>query len=276
MNKVIHLPISEVFVGLNIREVRPDDPETQDLAASMRKYGQEVEVRVFKAQGKYYLKSGHRRLVAARLLGWDVIRAIVDEQQDEVSFIMSQFIENELRKGMSFIEKAKTFARLKDLGLSQKEIAEKFATSESDVSIALSTLRAAPKIQDAVDRGYLAPSAIEPLLSLPAEEQEELAGPAIQAKTARKITALVKAHKARKKSKQEIVQETDDSDPILALIEQELSEALLHLNVAASMPITSAQAAQRIRPRVEDLVRQASSIKVLLDGRPWKGTEDLV
>lgn len=221
--------ISEIISQGNVRQVNDD---VVDLAQSMKQEGQLVPIQVYPVGDKYVVKFGHRRIAAAKLLEWETIQAIVENQPgNEADILVQQVIENEHRQKMGYIEKAKVYQQLKDMGMSQKNISKRFGVSEVEVSLSLATLRSDPKIQKAVEDGRILPSAIEPLLSQPLEVQARLADAAIKQKTVRGVTALVKAYKAQQElSRKEINKETtcDGTDP-----EQEIAITFLEQSAKA-------------------------------------------
>jgi ParB/RepB/Spo0J family partition protein len=266
----------------NIRSVEAQDPALLELAASMRESGQEVEIRVYPAgDGLYFVKSGHRRVAAAHLNGWETLRAVVEEPpSEEADLLVSQYNENDLRTEMGYLDKARVYQRLKDLGWSQRQIAQKFAKSDAEISLALAALRADPKLQKAIDRGEIKPSAVEPLLSQPLEVQAKLAEAAIRAKTVRQVAALVRTHQQQtdaspKKTNQES-NLPQDADPLELLAAQELDEALEHMRLAEQTRIQHPELVRKSRPTVEELVRKAAALMEYLDGRAWDDTQDLV
>jgi hypothetical protein len=122
---------------------------------------------------------------------------------------------------------------VEDQGKTKSWVASKFGVSNTDVSLALSLLRADPKIQQAVDEGRISTSAVEPLISQPLEFQARLVDAALREKTVRRVKALVEAEK-RKTSVSATREERtsllpDDVDPLEVLALNELREALLHL-----------------------------------------------
>jgi ParB family chromosome partitioning protein len=275
-----YVPVKDILVITNIRDSDPDDASIQSLAESMSFNGQHVEIRVYPIGDKYGLIVGHRRLAAARLLEWEYIRAIIEDVPgDEVGLIIQQYNENENRDNLSYIEKAWVYARLKNAGMSQHRIAEITGTNDADVSLALASLKAPEKIQQAINDGRISPSAVEPILSLHPNDQEELAAAVIQAKTVRNVKKLVDAHRASKhvgKSKGVLnTNVPDDADPLELISISAIEEAINYLKSAEETPITSPKLVRAVRPRVEELIRTASRLKRYLDGETWADTKDL-
>lgn len=234
--EILDLPLTSLITTENIRNA----DNIADLAASMSAAGQEVEIRVFEFDnhpGLYVVKAGHRRVEAAKQLGWKTIRAIVEvEPPDEARFLIGQFNENNHRENMDYMTKVAVFSRLVKMGLSQGAVAAQFGTTQAEVSLALSMARAHPKLQQAVNDGRLSPSAAEPLLPLSNEEQETLVDAAIGEKTVRRVKSLVEAHKVRQGSMNQASNVADEEvldDPYDEMVIEELSEALKRLSIVS-------------------------------------------
>ena len=252
------LPITDVYSLGNIRQT---DTGLDELVESLRNDGQKIEIRVYPdGRGRYIVMAGHRRLQAATQLGWNTIRAVVETApENEVELLVSQFTENEIRSPMQYLEKANIYARMKALGYTQRAIAKQFGLTDAEISLALSLRKASPKIQKAVNDGIITPSAAEPLLSQSFDVQEELADAAIQAKTVRKIAALVRASKSKKDS---MVMELDneqpvpeDADPMESIALEGLNEALANLRMVEQTKIRHPELVRQARPTVEELLR---------------------
>lgn len=111
--------------------------EANKLAESMGKYGQlaDVLVRVHPNAGdKFQLIYGHRRVAAARLLGWENVRARIVTASEEEMIIMS-LIENLERRDFTAFEKSRIFQRLnKEFKRSYEDIARIIGRSKAYVA----------------------------------------------------------------------------------------------------------------------------------------------
>ncbi|MBA7610299.1 Stage 0 sporulation protein J [subsurface metagenome] len=114
---VQNIPITNISVGEYAQRIDPKDDGIDELAASIRRVGMLVPIVVLRHGDTFVLVAGHRRVVAAKDAGLDVVPAIVREageaQAKEVSFA-----ENLFRKDLSPIELA---AAIKDC-LDQKTL----------------------------------------------------------------------------------------------------------------------------------------------------------
>jgi len=85
-------------------------------------------------RGRYQLVFGHRRLAAARSLGWKTIKAEVVELTDE-KMLEESLIENLERENISDFDKALVFQRLnRDFHKTYEEIAALIGTSKQNIS----------------------------------------------------------------------------------------------------------------------------------------------
>ena len=114
------------------------------LAESLRANGQLTTVKVRPSaehEGRYELIFGHRRVMAARKLGWKTIRAeIVKIAEEEM---MSQsLVENFEREDLSDYEKALIFERMnREFGKTYEQIGRMIGISKQHVSNYLAMLR---------------------------------------------------------------------------------------------------------------------------------------
>lgn len=259
--RIEEVPINKIKTIYNIRRIETTESDIAGLAESMEANGQAVEIRVFQDNGHYVLKAGHRRLAAASMLGWETIRAVVSPPpEDRVDLLLSQYNENEHRKGMTYMEKAAFYQSLKDEGVPQSRIARLCGVSDTDVSLALAALEADPHIQKALDEKRISHSAVEPVLALPVEDQGAIADAVLAAKTVRKVAGIVRAHKMQKSLGTPARQEDIDPeiDPLEIMALNELDEALRLVRSASS--ITHPELRRQALPKVKELVALAKRL----------------
>lgn len=218
-----------------------------DLADSLLVNGQKVPVQVYASGDRWVIKDGHRRHAAAKAAGierlWCVEVAAPGCTQDS---IIDQYVINQQRTGLNALEKAEVYFSLKETyGLSQKDIASKFAVSEAEVSLSLAALNAHPTIRDAMLDGRLSPSAAEPVLSLPYEDQGKVAPIVIKEKTVRKVVAAVKTYRSANSldRQQAATSKTKTTaNPVETMALEALSAALRNLELLTDGQITSPDA----------------------------------
>lgn len=98
------------------RWARQQLEELQSLGEHIREHGQIQPIRVFRtARGRpYQVLVGHRRVMAAELLGFATVRAIVlEEEPDELEKLDLQVGENVHRRNFNDMERARIYERFK-------------------------------------------------------------------------------------------------------------------------------------------------------------------
>lgn len=127
--------------------------EIENLAASIRAEGQKMPVLVRphpKAEGRYQLAYGHRRLAAIRLLAAEsrtpadvTIRAYV-RPLDDRELLVEQSLENGVRENLTWIEQALWAAQLREAGFSSVAIEPVLGLSKTPISLMLKVANAVP------------------------------------------------------------------------------------------------------------------------------------
>jgi ParB family chromosome partitioning protein len=115
---------------------RYDETDLQALGQTMKDRGQDEPIKVRKlASGQFELIYGHRRIRAARLIGWADIKATVVELDDKMAELAT-LVSNESQVGLSDWERAQAYQQSLDHGLAadQKEVGRLFSCSQSRVS----------------------------------------------------------------------------------------------------------------------------------------------
>ena len=145
------IPLGEVHPSPN--NPREHLTDIEGLAISIRENGliQPLIVQKIPGEHGYQIVAGHRRYAAVNELGWAKVACVIRRDMLPDQELLAMLVENGQRAGLDPIEEARALKRLKvQAGLSDLELARKVGYSQAKVS------------------GRLA------LLSLPAEEQEEL------------------------------------------------------------------------------------------------------
>ena len=163
----------------------PEQPRTvfdlgalRELAASMAAHGLIQAITVDEAVGGVYiLHDGERRLRAAKLLGWETIRADVVESINGAGpreRLERALVANIQREDMNPIEEARAFRQMMNVhGMTYEQIAQRLGKSNHAgyqfVTIRMKWLELEPEIQDLVAKGKLPVSkrVAEALLDVP-------------------------------------------------------------------------------------------------------------
>lgn len=140
------VPVDDIISYNNVRfNVYADD-----LKASMDRVGLIQPVVLLEQEdGKHVLLAGHRRLEAARQLGWSTIPAVFnDTAESPADVIVTQIHENLRREDLSAFELAQGTLDLKSAGLTQKAIADDLGMSQKEVSQLQHVARRFSKVDD--------------------------------------------------------------------------------------------------------------------------------
>lgn len=133
------------------------DPETlKELAESINEIGliQPVLVRKKKG-GKYEIVAGHRRFLACKLNKMKTIKAIIVDT-DKTTQELMKLHENIFRDNITAIEEAKWIDyMMRNLKLTQKQIAEKINKSTAYVSERLKLLELNKELQRAIEQNKI-------------------------------------------------------------------------------------------------------------------------
>ena len=215
----------------NIRDMQniERDPDFIDLVASLEdRVGQEMaplsEIpTVYRMKdGKFCVKSGHRRVAACRYLGLTEINVFeVDPPASRGMLIIDQLTDSDHRKDISPLDRAKAIKELMALeGLNQKQAAGRLpGTGESLISQLLSLLELHPKLQKAIREGKSHWRALYLAHNLSIEDQAAWADSLIHsARTEQTVRAAAKSIKTTLRNLEKIrqlglVDEKQDPDP---------------------------------------------------------------
>lgn len=105
MQTVKEIPLEKVLVGVHEQRIRGEDPDLEELVASIRRIGIIVPL-VVRQDGEYFVVvAGHRRYAAAKKCGLTVLPCSVRNDVGSVSAEVS-FAENMFRKDLSPLELA--------------------------------------------------------------------------------------------------------------------------------------------------------------------------
>ena len=123
------LPLEQIVSDNDFKNIRlePEEGEIEKLADSLTIQGIKIPITVVEAPNKtYFLRSGFRRVGAARKLGWTYIPSIIlPLNTPKVSEYWSNIIENTARKPLYTYELAAAAHRMKhEFQISAKEFAK--------------------------------------------------------------------------------------------------------------------------------------------------------
>jgi len=138
-----------------------DNPRTElkdldDLAASMREVGLLQPVVARDAGGQLVVVAGHRRLAAARIIGWTTVPCIVRPAMRPDEVLVAMLVENNQRADLDPIEEARAFQKLKsDHGWTDAQVGQHVGRSQPAVSARLALTYLTAGQQEDVRTGAL-------------------------------------------------------------------------------------------------------------------------
>jgi ParB family transcriptional regulator, chromosome partitioning protein len=158
----------------------PDNPRSdlgdlEGLAASIKSEGiVEPLIVTWEGDDGYVVVAGHRRLEASKKAGLDVVPCIVRDL-DPAGRAVARTVENLQREDLAPVDEARALAQLVELGLSQRQIAERVGCSQAHVSKRLALLKLPVAAQHAVgaDDGLTLEDAVA-LTAVPSKTVEKL------------------------------------------------------------------------------------------------------
>ena len=141
----------------NIRRAM-DAQKLKELTESMAAIGLEHDIGLAAlpgAGGRYGLIWGHRRLVAAKTLGWETIAAKVYTGLSHLEILLRAVAENVQHEDLTPMDEARTVEALVEEGLATHTIAAKLDKCEDWCRRRQDLLRLDPKVQDLVASGRI-------------------------------------------------------------------------------------------------------------------------
>ncbi|MDQ2894373.1 MAG: ParB/RepB/Spo0J family partition protein, partial [Actinomycetota bacterium] len=169
-----HLPLSRIVVpdGFNPRGEVVDDRELEQMAESIRRDGclQPIRVRATE-HGEFVLVAGERRYRAAVKAAVMELPAIIRPvgaggEHEQADLLVEALIENDLRRELDGVARARGFQRLIDSGLTVKGVAERLQTTQSRVREHLRILKLPDALQRRVAAGEIPLRAVRALVQL--------------------------------------------------------------------------------------------------------------
>ncbi|MEK7542779.1 MAG: ParB/RepB/Spo0J family partition protein [Patescibacteria group bacterium] len=152
-----------------------NEEELQELSQSIREYGiiqplvvSKVVTETDTGTGvEYQLITGERRLMAAKLAGFERVPVIIRQAESKQTKLELALIENIQRSNLTPIESARAYARLQDeFELTQREIAARVGKSREVVANTLRLLSLPAQIQEALASGKINESQARALLAI--------------------------------------------------------------------------------------------------------------
>lgn len=169
---IVLIPIKDIKANPYQPRLYFDEAKLKELASSIKEYGVFQPIIVRKSSDGYIIVAGERRYRAATLAGRAnipaVIRNYTDKEMAEISLV-----ENLQREDISSIEEAKAYeAIIRDLNITQTELAKKVSKSRSHITNLLGLLKLPSEVQELVIKKELSMGHARTLSKL--EDEEEI------------------------------------------------------------------------------------------------------
>jgi ParB family chromosome partitioning protein len=178
---VFHIEIEKIKPNpFQPRKVFSED-QIRELANSIREFGilqPLVVTKVVKetesgTEVDYQLIAGERRLMAAKILGFERVPVIIRNFEDKREKLEAALIENLQRENLNPLEEARAYFRLQsEFGLTQREIAARVGKSREVVANRLRLLQLPSDIQLALAEGKINESQARALLAAPNSQSQ--------------------------------------------------------------------------------------------------------
>ncbi len=141
VNKVLEIPINEIYPNPNQPRKNFDDRQLRLLAESIKQNGVLQPLTVRRSDNCYELISGERRLRACRLLGLPVVPCIVIDVNERNSALLA-LVENIQREDLSYFDEAFAISQLIELyGMTQEDAALRLGMAQSTIANKLRLLK---------------------------------------------------------------------------------------------------------------------------------------
>jgi len=167
MGQLHELPLSMVHPNPDQPRQTFDEGSLEELAASLKAYGQLQPIAVRPVADGYIIIAGERRWRAAKIAGWTTIAAIIrDELTEEEAYelslmenvthdILLSLMENVMREAMNPIDEAKAYKRLLGMGIDEAEICKRYGWAKGTVNWKVEVLKCRDDIQHLISRRTL-------------------------------------------------------------------------------------------------------------------------
>ena len=170
--QIHQLPVQLVDPNPHQPRTHFDHNQLEDLIGSIQVHGVMQPIIVTpKADGRYELIAGERRLRASKIAGLETIPAIVRTASEQQKLELA-LIENVQRQDLNALEEARSYLMLQtEFSLTQDEISKRVGKSRPQVANTIRLLQLPEEIQNSLAQGKISASNARTLLSLPSDEE---------------------------------------------------------------------------------------------------------
>lgn len=173
---ITEVPIDEIVIDDDL-DFRSTGGDITELAENIAQFGlmQPVTVAPPNGDGKYHVIAGRRRLRALAHNKAETVPVIVrDDMTSTDAQIIGQIIENLHREDVSVLDEARSYAKLLELDVKQKDIAKLVNKSATHVSGRIAMLKLPEDVITKVEKGYVSREAALKLARAPKAVRDEV------------------------------------------------------------------------------------------------------
>lgn len=222
VNVVREIPLEEIVPNTFQPRKHFDENGLQELSQSLRQHGQLQPIVVIEKEDGYMIIAGERRFRAAKLAGFDTIKAVVANYENE-NLRELALIENIQRENLSAMELAQSYKELiEEYQITQEELSGIIHKSRSQITNTLRLLQLTPYTQELLQANKITQGHAKILVGLDADSEKLLADTIVGQKlSVRESEELVKSLKSSDRSKGAndaiVSRESRESEPMEGL-----------------------------------------------------------
>jgi ParB family chromosome partitioning protein len=196
VNVVKELPLDQIVPNRYQPRTHFDENALQELSLSLKKHGQLQPIVVIEKDEGYMIIAGERRFRAAKLAGFDTIKAVVADYENE-NLRELALIENIQRENLSALELARSYKELiEEYRITQEELSSIIHKSRSQITNTLRLLQLTPYTQKLLEESKITQGHAKILVGLDKDTEKLLADTIVGQKlSVRESEELVKSLK---------------------------------------------------------------------------------
>ncbi len=182
-----------------------DENALEELSRSLIKHGQLQPIVVIQKDDKYMIIAGERRFRAAKLAGFDTIKAVIADYENE-NLRELALIENIQRENLSPLELAQSYKELiEEYQITQEALGEIIHKSRSQITNTLRLLQLTPYTQSLLTQSKISQGHAKMLVGLDKDSEKLIADTIVGQKlSVRETEELIKNLKNPKENEKKV------------------------------------------------------------------------
>ncbi len=200
------IPLEEITPNIYQPRKHFDEEALDELSGSLKKHGQLQPIVVIRKDDSYMIIAGERRFRAAKLAGFDTIKAVVADYENE-NLRELALIENIQRENLSPLELAQSYKELIDeYQITQEALSEIIHKSRSQITNTLRLLNLTPYTQSLLNEGKITQGHAKMLVGLDSDSEKLIADTIVGQKlSVRECEELIKNLKSGSQNREKII-----------------------------------------------------------------------